>query len=913
MSQLTVVFPSRRAGLFLEQALAEVSPTPVWAPRCCTISELFQEASPYTLADNIESVCRIYRAYRQHVADAWPLDKFYGWGEILLSDFNEVDKHLVEPRALFTNIADMRQLDDNSYINAEQERALQHFFAGFSVADSTELKRRFLVLWNAMADIHEQLINDMRADGVLYEGALQRDIIERLQRNEVLIPVERNYAFVGFNVLTAVEKKLFDYLEHRKSALFFWDNDPRLPADHEAVLYVRNNLRSYGSSFTDDRLVAPSTQPEITIAATTTDNAQARYLPMWLAGHLDHKAEQQTAVVLANEQLLQPVLHSIPCGSHHDAPATVNVTMGLPLTDTPVYGFVQALLSLQTDGYDTNRQRFRTSYIAALRRQPYTPVVGEEQLLRRAPLVEYLLEALSALATKLNAKADIMQAEAVFQTYTALMRVADIATRFTELQELSDNSPTLRRIITAVLQSRTIPFHGEPAEGLQVMGLLETRALDFTNIIVLSTGEGFLPRATPDPSFIPYNLREAFGLTTLREKVAVYAHYFYRLLWRSQHVTLVYNDSNTGIRQNEISRFIRQLLAETDIPVNHIRLQADADPASRPEPIVVEKPHGAEAEERLRHALSPTALNTYTECPLKFYYRYVRGLRIDPDPSEGLDAMLFGNVFHRAAELFYKELTKERKLVNAADLDPYLEQGGERLAPFVRQAFRDAYFSQARSADGRIVGMPEEYSGILLIAVDVVRTYLQTLLRNDRRLAPFTIIDIEQPHYAKIDIELPASDGEKPRHVSISTGGIIDRMDMIASTDVDGGRLVRIVDYKTGSQAKRISSLDSLFKDTGQAEHYVFQSILYATIIAKEQNLPVAPCLFFVHRAGGDDYSPHITLGGRTLYDIRDVAADFQQRLTNLVAEILNPDIPFTQTTRDEACAHCDFRRLCGN
>lgn len=921
MSRLTVVFPNRRASLFLEQELSQLSEAPVWAPRFRTISDLFHQASPYVVPDRIETICRLHRCYARHVDEAWTLDSFYSWGEVLLSDFDEVDKHMVSPRAIFTNIADLRQLDDTDYITPEQEEALSRFFADFSLEHTSEIKQRFLQLWSKMADIHADLCDELRADGLLYEGALQRDVVERMQRGERLLP-EGDYAFVGFNVLSKTEKTLFDILDHSGQASFFWDYDRFYAASHEAGTFVMDNIRRYGNALPPEIFDNLSSPPDITIGAAATDNAQARYLPDWLTQHLDHEHENHTAIVLADESLLQPVLHSIPTGKHLGAPKTLNVTMGYPLRDTPVYSFVESMMHLQTDGYDARYNRLRPALLRVLLRHPYAKMVRPETLQRHAPLLVYLLEALAELSAALAEDGDILQREAVFQAFTALTRLRDLSQGDNPL--LIVEQDTMRRLVRQVLQARTIPFHGEPATGLQVMGLLETRTLDFDNVIILSTGEGTLPDASPDASFIPYNIRAAFGLTTLREKLSVYAYYFFRLLQRARHVTLLYNESNVGVRQHEISRFIRQLQAETQWPLRHIRLQALTQPSLEVQTIEMPKTELAfggptsptENEQGDGHsrvlALSPTALNTYTECPLKFYYRYVRNISIQPDPEDGLDAILFGNVFHRAAELFYQPFLQQRRIVTAHDLEPYLQQGGQLLEPIVRQAFRDEYFSKAKAADGRVVGMPEVYQGILLIAFDVVKTYLQTLLRADSQLPQLKILGLECRRYTEMDITLPPTASLPERHVKIRTGGIIDRLDEIDHPDGSGRRLVRIVDYKTGGTPANIPALDNLFVRTGQYQHYVFQTMLYAGIIAESQTSPVAPCLFFVHRAATDEYTPYITLDKKQLLDIREYRDGFDERLRQLVADIFNPDLPYTQTTELAPCKHCDFRRLCG-
>ena len=714
LSGLTVVFPGKRASLFLNNALAELSDKPVWAPTYRTISELFADASQYVLCDKIESVCRLHQAYAQAVTGAQSLDQFYSWGEVLLADFDDVDKHLVDARQLFSNIRDIKELDTNDYITPEQEQALKSFFAGFSLKENTLLKEKFLELWNVMYDIYVDFNQRMRADGVLYEGALQRDVVERIRASRlasddsassVFLP-NHTYVFVGFNVLNEVEKALFDELQRRGQALFYWDYDVSYLKEvagrtHEAGHFVLENIRRYGNELTDDCFDNFLKPKQLTIAAASSENIQARLLPQWLAKNLtkpdvapdgETYTERQTAVVLCNEQLLQPVLHSLP-----EDIGQVNVTMGFPLVDTPAFTFVMALVGLHTEGYDVAHRRFRPSHLRAFGNHPYARLLGDawqSEARSGADLLAFASYLMTLIGQKIGD--DVLAAEAVFKTFTCLNRLHDLMTGPAPL--LAVNDSTVRRLLRSVLAQQSVPFHGEPAVGLQVMGVLETRALDFRHILMLSVGEGFLPKSVADTSFIPYHLKDAFGLTTLRHKIAVYAYYFYRLIQRAERVTFVYNESNAGLRQNEISRFLRQLEAETQMPIRHIQLNVSNQP-SLPQSIVVEKTDEIMQTLIRRYDnngrtdgrevfLSPSALNQYTACPLKFYYRYVRGLKVDITSSEGLDAVLFGNVFHRAAEFLYRDMTSAGSVIRQQDIDNMLEHGALKLDDFVSRALK---------------------------------------------------------------------------------------------------------------------------------------------------------------------------------------------------------------------------------
>lgn len=931
LSGLTVVFPGKRASLFLNNALAELSDKPVWAPTYRTISELFADASQYVLCDKIESVCRLHQAYAQAVAGAQSLDQFYSWGEVLLADFDDVDKHLVDARQLFSNIRDIKELDTNDYITPEQEQALKSFFAGFSLEENTLLKEKFLELWNVMYDIYVDFNQRMRADGVLYEGALQRDVVERIRASRLasddsassVFLTNHTYVFVGFNVLNEVEKALFDELQHRGQALFYWDYDVSYLKEvagrtHEAGHFVLENIRRYGNELTDDCFDNFLKPKQLTIAAASSENIQARLLPQWLADNLtkpdvapdgETYTERQTAVVLCNEQLLQPVLHSLP-----EDIGQVNVTMGFPLVDTPAFTFVMALVGLHTEGYDVAHRRFRPSHFRAFENHPYARLLGDawqSEARSGADLLAFASYLMTLIGQKLGD--DVLAAEAVFKTFTCLNRLHDLMTGPAPL--LAVNNSTVRRLLRSVLAQQSVPFHGEPAVGLQVMGVLETRALDFRHILMLSVGEGFLPKSVADTSFIPYHLKDAFGLTTLRHKIAVYAYYFYRLIQRAERVTFVYNESNAGLRQNEISRFLRQLEAETQMPIRHIQLNVSNQP-SLPQPIVVEKTDEIMQTLIRRYDnngrtdgrevfLSPSALNQYTACPLKFYYRYVRGLKVDITSSEGLDAVLFGNVFHRAAEFLYRDMTSAGPVIRQQDIDNMLEQGALKLDDFVSRAFRKEYFKDSK----------EEYTGILTIARQVVTTYLRQLLRHDRKLTPFRIIDIENTFTTSIHVQAEGRD------MLIRTGGIVDRLDEVADESVEGGRVIRVVDYKTSTLSqKTVPDISRLFTETSQKEQYYFQTILYSVIIADAEHRPVQPILLHITAAGNDNYSPKLKISKSVINDVRQPLSEgeqplsvvFSDHLAMLIDEIFDRSVPFTQCADRDLCALCEYRLLCG-
>lgn len=918
LTDIEIVFPNKRAGLFMNQALVSLSATPVWAPRYQTISELFRSLSDYELCDPIRAVCELYRVYADHVGEPETADRFYSWGEILLADFDDIDKHLADARALFSNIQALKSLDSSDFLTPEQESALRRFFDGFSVEGNSRLKEKFLRMWNVMDDIYTDYGRRLRDRGVLYEGALYRHVAtERLTPDRPLLTDGKTYIFVGFNVLNDVERRLFDVLRDHGKALFYWDYDRYYTEDNplaEAGTFIRDNLRRYPCCLPAEAYDNLRRDKEITYIAAPSENAQARFLPQWLRHNLTNR-ENETAVVLCDETLLRPVLHSI--SPHEDGgPGRLNITMGYPLTDTPVYSFINALLDLQTEGYDDAEGRFRTEQRERVDTHPYAAFADRDLLYARpadnTALLDYLLVVVTGVAAHFRTQSTDGQPlqplynETLFQTHNILNRFR----RLTEDGTLDVRPVTLRRLIRAAMETTSVPFHGEPATGLQVMGVLETRNLDFRHVVLLSVNEGKLPRPISNTSFIPYSLREVFGLTTVRHKTAVYAFYFYRLLQRAECITMLYNVSTDGSGQGEMSRFMQQLLAETDLPVRALTLDSTPGLTDTPD-LRAEKTDSVmrilqnSFDERCpaSRPLSPSALNDYADCPLKFYYRHVARLRVRRDPADGLDAALFGTVFHAAAEGVYRRLTSDGPLVTRTVLERLLAQPDLTLRPFVDEAFRQHFFC----ADGD--DRPLRYDGTLVVARRVILSYLRQLLTHDLRLTPFEMKEMEQPHEITVSVPTPRGD------LRIRLGGIVDRMDIVRVPDSADGHLVdtvRILDYKTGGRPEEPRDMAQLTAPDDNRPHYSFQTFLYAWVVCHETTLPVMPALFFVHKSHGDDYSPLIPLARVPVTDFRPLMADFEPVLRSLLEELFDPARPFTQTDLPKTCARCDFRSLCG-
>lgn len=938
LAHTAVVFPNKRAGLFFNEYLAQESESPIWSPAYVSISELFRSLSPWEVGDPVKLVCELYKIFRRETQSTETLDDFYFWGEMLISDFDDADKNKVDTDKLFSNLQDLRNImDDYTFIDDEQEEAIRQFFQNFSIERRTALKERFISLWNVLGNIYKGFRESLASQNIAYEGMMYRHVIEHLDVDK--LPYEK-YVFVGFNVLNKVEHTLFTQLKDAGKAVFYWDYDEfymkenRQAVTHEAGEFIRRNLRDFPSPLSGELFKNLSKPKEVHYIASSTENAQARYLPQWIRNNLT-TPEKETAVVLCNEALLQPVLHSLPAEVKH-----VNITMGFPLSQTPVYSFLIALLELHTHGFNFKSGRYTFQSVVTLLKHPYTrQLTGQAELLEKEltrnnrfyPLPgelgkdEFLTRLFTPLSGNLNLcirlsetlqqVAGIYQAntsgtedtdafnqlyrESLFKAYTTINRFRTLI----EEDELTVQSETFRRLLVKVLSATNIPFHGEPAIGMQVMGVLETRNLDFRHLVLLSVNEGQLPKSGGDSSFIPYNLRKAFGMTIIEHKIAVYAYYFYRLLQRAERITLMYNTSSDGLNRGEWSRFMLQFLIEWPHPITRQFLEAGQSPQGT-SPITVEKTPDVmrrmqslfDVRANPKAKFSPSALNYYLDCPLKFYYRYVAGLSAPDEVSAEIDSATFGSIFHYAAEHIYKDLTTHGKVINKEALETLL-RNEVKLQDYVDTAFKKLFFNVPQNEK-------PEYNGVQLINSAVIARYLKQLLQNDLRYAPFTFIASEMEVDEPIDIQTPKG------VIKSRIGGIIDRMDSKDGT-------LRIVDYKTGGDADTPPHVESLFIPDKKRSNYVFQTFLYAAIMCRKQpTMKIAPALLYIHRAATETYSPVIQMGEprkpkEAVEDFSKYEKEYRERLQGLLEEIFNPEKSFTQTEIIEKCTYCDFKALC--
>lgn len=953
ISSLNILFPSRRARLFFADALSRISDKPLWQPNYVSIDEMMQQISRLTASDPVRLITELYKVYSRHHDE--PFDSFYFWGEMLLADFDSIDKYLIDAKMLFANVADLKSMEnDMSYLTDEQISVIKQFWSSFSIQSGfSREQEQFIKIWESLAPVYSDFRAVLSGQQMAYTGMMHRIAVEKIISGEAPRLDGQRYIVAGFNALTECEKKLLDHLSRSYDTEFYWDYDSYYVDNQqqEAGLFLRENIRHFPQKQTLGRIDNFVQQKEIVVVSAPSDTMQCRYVHDFLQELVDggQIPDKETTVVLTDENLLMPVLYSIP-----ESVENVNITMGYPLRQTLAYSFMERLIELQnrrrmsarkttTDGVSAgvgasaangqpavasaSRTSFYHSDVTGLLTHPFVvencaaiaqrladEIVKRGQvyvdskrltgnslidLVFKTPdswqqLSEYLLEVLSAVA-QLSKDGDDAAQRMEFFTLIAdhIYKLRNSLNDCGVEVSVSIFASLLRR----TLQTLRIPYEGEPLLGVQVMGILETRNLDFENVVVLSMADDTFPgNRSASSSFIPYNLRMAYGLPTPMHHEGVYAYYFYRLLQRARKIHLVYSSQSDDKQTGEPSRYIYQLKYESPHQLVEKRLALDVNLAQS-SAIVVEK--SGEVRERLAQyldnsdkRLSPTSFYAYVECPLKFYFRAVAAIKKEDELAEQIDSPMFGTILHRAMELLYADLVGVVRPQQA--IGKLI--GSDRVDSAVVAAIGDEYL-KGEQMDA------SEYGGNLLLIRDIVAKYINTcLLPYDAADNNFMISELEKRIEASFSIE--CEDGSH----RVWFGGMADRIDLLH----DG--TTRVVDYKTGSQHIEFKGVDALFsQNSKERSSAVLQTLLYAMMINTETGNDVQPALYYVRNINAEDYSPLLMDKSRNGHVNRylDYKNEFEQRLKDSLEELFDSNRPFVQCEDSAPCAWCDYREIC--
>lgn len=847
LQHYTFVFPNHRAGLFFRKYLSQHIDKPLFAPRVMTINECFAALSDLQVADTLSLLLRLYRAYKQLHPKGEPLDRFIYWGKMMLADFSEIDNHLVpHVEALFASITDLHAIEERfAYLTDNQRSALSRFWKEFHDSNihhaNADIHQRFLRTWDMLYPLYSALREDLKAEGLAYEGMLHRELLEHWDD----IPMERfseQYVFVGFNALTRSEKELMLRLQTMGRADFYFDYDsPYLrDAQNRASMFMQENLQLFASRYAVSSQWEDMPNTEIQLISVPSTVGEVHEVHRILSEIIpaDCPDLTRTAVVLPDEQLLIPLQHAIPAEVKK-----INVTMGYPLRATTLYTLVA----------------HPEQYLAAM---PAAPAL----------YIEQMRECLHAQLTADNS-------EGVYQITKVLDRLEKALRCY---QDIDFTVSDIQQLLKMLTLESTIPYVGEPLDGLQVMGVLETRALDFDNVIITGFNDELYPGRTSSNSYIPYTLRCGFSLPTPDRQNAIFAYNFYRMLSYAKRVWLITNSVADEQHSGEVSRYYYQLKWQYGVEVAHTMV---THPLAMPAQGLCQ---AVEKDERLQaiDALSATGLTTYLHCPKKFHYKYIEQLK-EPAPDESVSAseMSVGNALHAVMEQVYapyvgKNVTKEMVQI---------------LLDWVRD-----------DANWESLNTKQTLSNDVL-ADKAVRSYVNYILLYDYMLAPFQYHASEKKLEARLQ-------GRK-------LYGYADRIDSV-------GKLLRVIDYKTGSTDMQYTTMAEVFGCKQQEEDGVYtvrqkakpqllQTMLYSWMLSAKEGM-VAP---------GQSVSPQV-YATRRLADMiqttdmleqRDEAIvmdeemqqAFVQQLEALLKEIFDMNIPFVPTPDTHSCTYCAFADLC--
>lgn len=945
IADFTFVFPNRRAGLFFQKYLSEKIEKPIFSPQITTISDCFLSASELNLSDRATELFTLFDLFIKHSKSEEKFDTFVFWGEMLLTDFNDVDKYIVDATQLYANIKGLKEIDSLFDVFSEkQKEAITYFWEHFLPNAPNKSREDFISIWKILLQIYQDFHSQLIKQNLATEGMIFRNVAEKLVNNEE-IPFfnDKQFIFIGFNMLNPCEKILFDKLNKQNKADFYWDYESAELRDPEnqASKFYESNTQQFKSKHVIDAEEFLMSEKEFEVIATPSTIGQTKEVYRILNEKMNQNNEIEsnwlnTAVVLPNENLLIPLLYSLPENIDN-----VNITMGYPLKSTPIVSFVELLYELQkrinSEGlfyYKNVINILNHQYINTLHGKEsqkieteiskYNIIYVEKEKFQNNDLFQtifvqctsstYFLDYLLDVIRKLNKvwfsfseesenkKQFQIESQILFSYYAALNRLKDVSKVFNVDEKVSIDA--IIRLIRQFTSTISIPFEGEPLSGLQIMGMLETRTLDFENLIICSFNEGVFPKKSNINTFIPMNLRRAFGMPVSDFHDAIAAYNFYRLVHRAKKIFLLYDTRNDGIKTGEISRYYHQLHYHYGAIFNHISLSNETSIEKERKieiqktPEVMESMNAFLSDEKNAPALSASSISTYLNCPLQFYLSTIEKIKEIDEVTETIEASMFGDILHKTMELIYKPF--EGKQIEKDDLEPFVKNP-DIIDEAIEDAFANKFYKKALKSKVKLEG------NNLLIA-RVIKKYVVQIIKQDIAETPFQYIQSEKLIHSKIPIQ-----GGKQ---FVNLKGFIDRIDQKEG-------IIRIVDYKTGSAGNlRFDSVEELFDKTikSQSEkkpRHILQVFLYSLLLEQEEKVKAKPTIFYIKNIFKGDFSTTIInkINNNTteFIEIFDepYQSEFKQNLTVCLEEIFDKNIPFKQTENVNSCKWCPFKKIC--
>ncbi len=911
---ICLVFPTRRAGLFFRRELSNQVNEPVWSPEIYSIQDFLLKVSGRHLPDSLTLLFELFNIYKQYFP-AEDFARFYPWGELMLRDFDDIDKYMADASKVFSTVTDIHTIDQQFALEEEDLEHLKIFWRNFFDRDPTLLRNEFMNTWKFLGDIYSSFRKTLISKNIAYEGMAYRELAEAFAKGEKSASGFDKIIFAGFYALSPAEQSVVSHLVETENANVYWDSDGYYVDDEmqEAGKFFRNN-KLCGENFKWKQNHFETGKKNIEIAGVPLMVGQAKYAGNILLSLMKEKdfESSRTAVVLPDEKMLFPVLYSLPA----DLP-DINVTMGYPLHQTPLFNLFESLIILQRNSREEKGggASFYFRDVMNVLNHPYIRLIADKQIRQwqyrlnttyiRIPLSKLTGDDSSELFRRLFVRVDTVSG--MFEWFRRLLRmileemkesefrlhriesefVYYFYTNLRRLEELMKDSiitdiETFWSIFREVLTSVRVPFTGEPLKGLQVMGFLETRVLDFDNVIVLSVNEDVLPAGRSKPSFIPFNIRKAFGLPTFEEQNAVAAFHFYRLIQRAKNIFLIHNSESKGLTTGERSRFLLQIEHELQrkfpqsISIRHKVISTRINNESLSEITIAKTPEIMEKlsryisnEKPASSNISPSMLSTYISCSLKFYFNYVAGLKEPDEPEESMEGALLGKVLHKAMQLIYTgvdEITAEK-----------IGQLKKKVGDIVDQAIHEEFVSI------------NQLEGKNILMRNIILELVNRILDDDMRNAPIRILQLEKD----VRQSFTLSNGLK-----VELKGIVDRVD-------EKDNVLRIIDYKSGKIEKKSGEISDYFVNPKMKEQ--FQATYYAYLTRnKIPGRQISSGLFALK-----SMSEGIWFLNKGESFTESQFHDFEQNLDKLIVGILSPENSFSQTDDIKQCEYCPFKPIC--
>ncbi|WP_456462507.1 PD-(D/E)XK nuclease family protein [Reichenbachiella sp.] len=915
--QLTIIFPNKRAGVYFADYLAQLYDRPIWSPAILSFEEFIEQKQNKNFADDLQMIFLLYKAYKEIVKQPEDFDAFFPWGEMILKDYNDIDNYLVDVDHIFRVIKSQKELDEAfQHLSEKDQQIIQGFWKGF-LPTPNKKQTEFISTWSILAELYARFNALLDESGLIYKGRMFREYADQVSSEETTI------WFAGFNALTRAEEKIIkSYLEFG-TADIFWDVDEyyfndnnqesgtffrEYAADEHFKASITRDLKQTinEASLSIDVLSAPFGMGQIKAAAQKIEKLS-----------LSSAEQSELLVILTDESLLQNVLHALP-----EQIEKANVTMGWPIAQSRIYLFISKAIALY-DKYQSNGFK-KILHKEVLNILEYNDLLNitQERINKFDsigiknnnvyPSVEYVIEEFPELSTILKSVETTQELLTQFITFFSELEFNNLTDIDRSVAVLIHS--TLKRIDSALKQhgvalsftsfnklflklgnTLKLPLSGDHKQGIQMMGILETRNLSFKHVLIIGMNEGKWPKDSSNTSFIPYNIRKAFDLPTVEHQDAMQSYLFYRLLHSAENLWISYNNISEFNHNGELSRYVRQLQFESNLAFNTSALVNPIVAESSPE-ITIQKQGevldklgeflstGSEPIKRL----SPSALNTYIDCKLKFYFQHIEKIKEPDELLEDMDPSLFGNLLHGAMEHLYES----KKHWTAEDI----KHSKTELDQAIRQSFEDQKLSEERVQTGR-----------QLIAYEVIKSYMQRILVFDESHSPFTILGLEATD-CFVDFPIETIDGS----VKVGLKGVIDRID-------EYEEIVRVLDYKSGRDDRKFGLMFDLIDGKSNKRNKAVFQLFYYCLLYKENHpdikRPIQPGLFNSKDLFDDQFDALITQTidrkNRLVLSYADFEEDFKEVLLYLLTEMFNPNIPFSQTEDEQKCQYCTYKQIC--